>query len=352
MLDKKISKNDKLVRIHKDFNRSAIPFYKENAIDFFGEIMRKWNSVYTYEPLIFNLKELKKSLNLEKSNNKDYFSEFILQFAKDTTTEFFIGKNKIIGNAFYFVYNEEENFFKVHLNESLREFLFTQKDIELMKKNKKKQKMTKIEIEEFKQNEKKYKNLMLYSQVEILNFNSKYSKRLYMLLIQFKDTGYFVMKYPEFKKIMEIPNSYKQSDIDKRIFDKIIKEFKEKTQDLEISKINKEKNGGKSIELIEIFFKCDKDRFKQDIQSSKIIENDSKIYYEIQKKEEIKSNLINQTENLYKKYLEMNETLKNLIYETAISLMKKDGINILTETQEKVLFKSAYLRKAMINLGI
>ena len=55
------------IRIHKEFNRSAIPFYREIAIDFFTEIMKRWNQSEQYCKLIFTEKELKEILNF-----KDY----------------------------------------------------------------------------------------------------------------------------------------------------------------------------------------------------------------------------------------------------------------------------------------
>lgn len=250
----------KLVRIHKDFNRSAIQFYKEKAIDFFSEIMKQWNQMQEYEPLVYNAKELKKALSLETSKNSEYFNEFILQFAKDTTTQFKVREKVITGNAFSFVEDGEKNTFTVELNEKLIQYVFTKSDIEIMKKNKKKEKMTINEIEQYNQNKNKYQQLMLYSQTDLLNLSGKYSKRLYMLLIQFKNTGKFFMKYDEFKKVMEIPESYNQGHIDINIFKKSKEDLQEKAG-IEITEIKKIKKG-RSIDRIEITFTASKDRFK------------------------------------------------------------------------------------------
>ena len=73
-----------------------------------------------------------------------------------------------------------------------------------------------------------------------------------MLLVQFKETGMFIMKYDEFKRIMEFSNGYRQCDIDK-ILEKSKEELKEKS-DIEITEIKKNKKG-RSIDKIEIFFK-------------------------------------------------------------------------------------------------
>jgi hypothetical protein len=72
-----------------------------------------------------------------------------------------------------------------------------------------------------------------------------------MLLIQFKQTGFFVMDYKQFKGVLEIPRSYEQCDIDKQI----LKKSKEELQKVGINiyNINKIKQG-KEIRRIEISF--------------------------------------------------------------------------------------------------
>jgi len=157
--------NKNIIRIHKDLNRSAIPLYKESAIDFFSEIMKRWNCKVEYEKLIFTEKEMKELL---KFKNYDYLSEFLKQFTKDTVAEFKVGDKKITGTAFYFVRYTDSDIVEVHLNSELQDFLFTKKDIELMRKNKNKEAMTESEKKKAIENKEKYKKLMLFSQTEIL----------------------------------------------------------------------------------------------------------------------------------------------------------------------------------------
>ena len=89
-----------LVKIHKDFNRSTVPFYQEKALELFTEITSRWNDSENFEPLIFSLSELKRALNLEGSKNSEYFRQFVLDFVKDTTVNFKIGEKEITGNVF------------------------------------------------------------------------------------------------------------------------------------------------------------------------------------------------------------------------------------------------------------
>ena len=273
------------IRIHKEFNRSAIPFYREIAIDFFTEIMKRWNQSEQYCKLIFTEKELKEILNF-----KDYkeLSNFLIQFTKDTVAEFTISSRKIIGTAFYFV-RDEYNQVEVHLQEEIREVMFYRKDIELMKKNKHKLKMSISEIEEYRKNEKKYTQLMIFSQSDLLKFTGKYSKRLYMLLIQFRKSGKFFMPYEDLKRVLEIPETYRQCDIDRQIFKKSFEEFLK--IGLEVIEFSKIKNG-KKISKIEIKFK---------INNSQEYEQEQFKTVEMEKSEKINEDNLTELE---RKYLE------------------------------------------------
>lgn len=60
---------------------------------------------------------------------------------------------------------------------------------------------------------------------EFMSLSGKYTKTLYRLLKQFRNTGLLKIDWSEFCKIMDIPESYKQADIDKRIINPAIKEL-------------------------------------------------------------------------------------------------------------------------------
>ena len=92
----------------------------------------------------------------------------------------------------------------------------------------------------------------MLSEANLLNIKTKYGKRLYSLLGQFKHSKKYICKMDKFKKIMEIPTGYKMSAIDKNVFAPSIKEIQEKT-DIKNIKINKIKVG-REIEKIEITF--------------------------------------------------------------------------------------------------
>lgn len=71
-------------------------------------------------------------------------------------------------------------------------------------------------------------NFTSFELKEFIGLNSKYAKTLYRLLKQFRSSGKCIIyskKWDEFREIMDIPQSYQISDIDKRILKPSIKEL-------------------------------------------------------------------------------------------------------------------------------
>ncbi|MCV3385207.1 replication initiation protein [Campylobacter lari] len=65
---------------------------------------------------------------------------------------------------------------------------------------------------------------------EFIALSGKYTKTLYRLLKQYRTTGKAYFEWEEFCRVMDIPQDYRQSDIDKRIIKPAIKELsKERT---------------------------------------------------------------------------------------------------------------------------
>lgn len=64
-----------------------------------------------------------------------------------------------------------------------------------------------------------------YELIEFINLTSIYAKRLYMFLKQFRNQGRFVIKWDDFKKRMQIPDSYRQCDINQQVLKQCLKEL-------------------------------------------------------------------------------------------------------------------------------
>ncbi len=68
-------------------------------------------------------------------------------------------------------------------------------------------------------------NFTAFELAEFIALSGKYAKTLYRLLKQFRTTGKAYFEWEEFCRIMDIPQDYRQSEIDKRILKPAIKEL-------------------------------------------------------------------------------------------------------------------------------
>lgn len=65
----------------------------------------------------------------------------------------------------------------------------------------------------------------LYELGEFINLTSIYAKRLYVHLKQWRDKGRFIVKWDNFKTYMQIPDSYRQCDINQQVLKQCLKEL-------------------------------------------------------------------------------------------------------------------------------
>lgn len=61
------------------------------------------------------------------------------------------------------------------------------------------------------------KNFTRFELQEFISLDSKYAKNLYRLLKQFRTTGLYKVDYQDFKRLMSIPKSYSNRDINAKI---------------------------------------------------------------------------------------------------------------------------------------
>ncbi|WP_210133589.1 MULTISPECIES: RepB family plasmid replication initiator protein [unclassified Staphylococcus] len=91
---------------------------------------------------------------------------------------------------------------------------------------------------------------------EMTYLKSTYAKNMFRYLKQYKHTGYLKMDIEDFKERLDIPKSYKMNDINKRVFNPIIKELGAIFKDLNINKISAKKS--RKIEWVEFTFEPEK----------------------------------------------------------------------------------------------
>lgn len=78
-----------------------------------------------------------------------------------------------------------------------------------------------------------------YELQEFTNISSKYTKTLYRLLKQFRDTGFYIVSIEEFRKLLDIPKSYRMSDINKQIINPSIEELSKIFENLHVEHVRK-----------------------------------------------------------------------------------------------------------------
>lgn len=91
-----------------------------------------------------------------------------------------------------------------------------------------------------------------FSKFDLLAFTSlrsTYAKTLFRLLMQYRSTGYYVVRIEDFKELMDIPESYRQmGQIDQKVLQPAIRELQNYFSDLKVTKI-KAKKGNKIAKL-------------------------------------------------------------------------------------------------------
>lgn len=68
-------------------------------------------------------------------------------------------------------------------------------------------------------------NFTQYEFMNSLNLRSTYSKVFYKHMMQYKSTGFWKVEIEEFRRLLDIPEKYKASDIEKRVLAPILKEI-------------------------------------------------------------------------------------------------------------------------------
>lgn len=84
-----------------------------------------------------------------------------------------------------------------------------------------------------------------------VSFRSKYSKLLYKTLMQFKSTGKLYLKMEDFREKLDIPKSYRLSEITEQVLEVAKKELSTVLENFEYKKIKK----GRTVVRIDFTFK-------------------------------------------------------------------------------------------------
>ena len=129
----------------------------------------------------------------------------------------------------------------------------------------KKQKIIIIKInEEFKfLLNKLINNFTRFELNEFISLKSNYSKEIYRRLKQFKHTGIWKIKMNNFRELLNIPEKYRMSEIDKKVLKISMAELNKYFNNFKIIKIKK----GRKIEFLEFKFVPEK-KYNEKVESS------------------------------------------------------------------------------------
>lgn len=86
-------------------------------------------------------------------------------------------------------------------------------------------------------------NFTQYELAEFTNIRSTYAKTAYRLLKQWRTVGRKEFKIDEFKLLLDMPASYKSSEIDRAVITPILKQLSPYFKDLKVKKIKSNKRG-------------------------------------------------------------------------------------------------------------
>ncbi|MGW2996993.1 replication initiation protein, partial [Streptomyces sp. NPDC001193] len=99
-------------------------------------------------------------------------------------------------------------------------------------------------------------NFTKFELKEMTNLKSTYSKNMFRILKQYKHTGYMKIKIDDFRERLDIPKSYRMTDINKNVLKPIVTELNAIFNNLHINKIKAKK--GRKIEWLEFIFDAEK----------------------------------------------------------------------------------------------
>lgn len=207
---------NEVVKYHNDLNTVAMRKWTAEEMNFFFAIIAKAKSKGV-ERLQFDTDELKELIDYAQKNNKRW----------EETME---GCVKKVSQLVYF--EKTEGRFRAMPLFALFDVSLAEKSVEVALSpyfeyilNKLEANFTQYELEEFTQ------------------IRSTYAKTAYRLLKQWRTVGKREFKIDEFKTLLDMPNSYKSSEIDRAVIKPIIKELSKYFQNLKVKKVKSNKRG-------------------------------------------------------------------------------------------------------------
>ena len=206
---------NEICRYHNDLNKVKLPQFNEVQLNLFYHLVHKMRHKKQGEIVRFEWQEIEKMIGNYRQSN-----ETLLGIVSALFTRLFEANFRIL------LTDEERGLTCmkfVHLFKTMEIYYFT-KDETLAFIELETNERFEYLIDEFKAN---YTEFEL---AELVSLSGKYTKLIYTHLKQYRATGEWLIKWDDFKEILDIPKRLKPCDIDKRIIKPAIKELtKERT---------------------------------------------------------------------------------------------------------------------------
>lgn len=323
----KMNEKREVLIYHNDFNFLVLAGLTKNELSCFMSICYKVMGKGT-DTVTFTFEELAKISNFKRNINDEEFEKLILETNAKLQTKVYsfkevLDSGKIKTTQFVlfptFVTNPDKKTVTVEVHRNFVRLLNTFN-----------QNFTEVDLKKF------------------VTLKSKYSQLIYKELMQYKSSGYRIVKITELAERLNIPQSYyninKNGEItyridilSRRILDKVKEELAEKLEDFnyEFKSLNREKKKGrKKYTHIEFTFKPIKESIQnkdiQDIEVAEIIENVNNAIDEVSKSLLEKATEIKGNDTLSKE--ERKEKLLKMLREN-LELLEKETEEI-EETNE------------------
>lgn len=323
-----ISKGKNQVLIyHNDFNFLILAGLKKNELSCFMSICYKVMGKGT-DTVTFTFEELAKISDFKRNINTEEFEKLILETNAKLQTKVYsfkevLDSGKIKTTQFVlfttFTTNPDAKTVTVEVHRNFVKLLNTFNE-----------NFTEVDLKKF------------------VTLKSKYSQLIYKELMQYKSSGYRIIKIDELVEKLNIPSSYytinekgeityRINILSSRILDKVKEELAEKLEDFnyEFKSLNREKKKGrKKFTHIEFTFKPIRESIQnkdiQDIEVAEVVEKNNTTNEKAILKEVSKSLLENATE------IKNNDTLSEEERKEKLLKMLRENLELLEKETEEI----------------
>lgn len=228
---------NEIIKYHNDFNTVALRGYTSNELNLLMTIIQKLKDKGEIKQ-IFTFQEIQKLSNVEYRTLSDFIKGMDNSLRKLLNLNIRVGSDKkyrVFSPFSFFEVNEETMEITIMWN---KDFMYIANEVI--------SNFTRFELEEF------------------IDFKSTYTKEFFRRMKQFRSTGFWDIDIEEFRRILDIPKSYKISHIDT----KILKPIKEELKDYNLKIKKQYKSNGARPKVVGFRFEFDKEKKNTNIYNT------------------------------------------------------------------------------------